>query len=146
MRSAVLDTNALASGFVTAGGIGDRILQHWLRGRFELIISAEIIDELIAVFAKPYFRARMTDQQAAENIALLRRRATQVTLTVHLAGIATHPADDVILSVAVQAHVDYLVTGDRRFREHVVSHGRVVLLSPREFLDVLDADISASTT
>lgn len=58
MTRAVLDTNTLASGFVTAGGVGDQILQHWLQGHFELIISAEIIDELIGVFAKPYFRAQ----------------------------------------------------------------------------------------
>jgi predicted nucleic acid-binding protein len=57
---------------------------HWLLGHFELVTSSEIVDELIAVFGKPYFRARMTDQQAAENIALLRRRATVVSSSVQL--------------------------------------------------------------
>ena len=139
MLRAVLDTNTLASGFVTAGGVGDHLLQRWLLGHFELVISEEIIDELIGVFDKPYFRARISDQQAAENIALLRRRATVVNINVHLSGVATHPEDDVIISLAVSERVDYLVTGDHRFRDHVGTYQGVVLISPREFLRVLDA-------
>jgi putative PIN family toxin of toxin-antitoxin system len=143
MTRATLDTNTLASGFVTAGGVGDRILQHWLLGHFELAISQEIIDELIGVFAKPYFRARMSDQQAAENIALLRRRATVVSITVRLSSVATHPEDDVILSLAVSAEVEYLVTGDRAFREQVGTYESVALISPRDFLTLLDAEAEA---
>ena len=140
MTRAIFDTNTLASGFVTAGGIGDRLLQLWLTGHFELVICEEIVDELISVFGKPYFRHRMSDQQAAENIALLRRRATVAVITVQLSDVATHPADDVILSVAVSAQVDYLVTGDRRFREKVGTYEGVTVITPRDFLTVLDAE------
>ena len=143
MTRATLDTNTLASGFVTVGGVGDRILQHWLLGHFELAISQEIIDELIGVFGKPYFRARMSDQQAAENIALLRRRASVVSITVRLSGVATHPEDDIVLSVAVSAEVEYLVTGDRAFREQVDTCESVTLISPRDFLNLLDAEAEA---
>src|SRR5437762_7623300 len=111
MTRAALDTNTLASGFVTAGGVPDQILQHWLLGHFELVISNEIIDELIYVFGKPYFRAHMSDQQAAENIGMLRRRATVLPITIQLSGVATHPEDDVVISLAVSAQADYLVTG-----------------------------------
>ena len=141
MTRAVFDTNTLASGFVTAGGVGDQLLQHWLVGHFELVISEEIISELIAVFGKQYFRARISDRQAAENIALLRRRATVVVVGVLLSGVATHPEDDIVISLAVSAHVDYLVTGDRRFRERVGTHEGVTLVSPRDFLTMLDAEV-----
>jgi uncharacterized protein len=137
---AVLDTNTLASGFLTAAGVGDRLLQHWLLGHSEFVISEEIIDELIYVFGKPYFRAHMSDQQAAENIALLRQRATVVAITVQLSGVATHPEDDVVISLAVSAQVNYLVTGDRRFRNKVGTYERVTLISPRDFLTMLDAE------
>lgn len=140
MTRAVFDTNTLASGFVTPGGVGDQLLQHWLLGHFELVASEEIIDELVAVFAKPYFRARLGDKQAAENIGLLRRRATVAAITVQLSGVATHPADDIIISVAVSAQVDFLVTGDRRFRERVGTYGGVMLIIPRDFLAVLTAE------
>ena len=108
-------------------------------GHFELVISEEIINELIAVFAKPYFRDRMSDQQAAKNVALLRRRAVVAVITVQLSDVATHPADDVILSLAVSSQVDYLVTGDRRFRKKVGTYEGVTLITPRNFLTVLDA-------
>ena len=140
MIRAVFDTNTLASGFVTPGGVGDQLLQRWLLGHFELVVSEEIVDELIGVFAKPYFRARMSDRQAAENIALVRRRATLMAITVRLSGVATHPADDVVISLAVSAQVDYLVTGDRRFRETIGTYEGVTLITPRDFLTILDAE------
>lgn len=109
-------------------------------GRFELVTSEGIVDELISVFGKPYFRDRMSDQQAAENVALLRRRATVVEITVQMSGIATHPADDGIMSLAASAQADYLVTGDRRFRERVGTYQGVTLITPRDFLTLLDSD------
>jgi|SoiMethySBSTD1v2_1073268.scaffolds.fasta_scaffold3226218_1 putative PIN family toxin of toxin-antitoxin system len=138
MIRAVLDTNSLASGFTTRGGISDLILQHWLLGTFELIVSEEIIEELIGVFGKPYFQARMPAEQAAANVRLLRTRATLLPVTFEVHGVATHPEDDVILALAVSAQTDYLVTGDRRFRGAVPDYQGVRLVSPREFLDLLE--------
>jgi len=143
MRRAVLDTNILASAFVTPGGVPDQLLQLWLLDRFELIVCDEIIDELIGVFEKPYFRARMSDQRAAENIALLRRYATIAPITRAVSGIATHPEDDLILSVAVSTQADYLVTGDGPFRRAVPTYAGVTLISPREFLTLLQASATS---
>jgi putative PIN family toxin of toxin-antitoxin system len=136
---AVIDTNSLASGFITAGGVSYQILQHWLLGRFELIVSEEIIEELRGVFAKPYFQARMSAQQAADNVTLLRRRATVLLVTAQIRGVARHPEDDIVLALAVSAQADYLVTGDLAFRRAVPRYRGVTLVSPRDFLDLLEA-------
>ena len=62
-----------------------------------------------------------------------------VPLTVQVAGVATHPEDDLILATAVSSGADYLVTGDRRLRA-VGAYADVAILSPREFLTLLASD------
>ncbi|MFN0071983.1 MAG: putative toxin-antitoxin system toxin component, PIN family [Chloroflexota bacterium] len=137
MRRAVLDTNVLASGFSVHDSIPDRLLRLWLTGAWELIVSAPIIAEFERTFEKRYFQARLSTRQPRENIGLLRRRATLVSITAQVSGVATHLEDDVILSVAVSARAQYLVTGDERFRRQVPSYQGVQFISPREFLELL---------
>ena len=55
------------------------------------------------------------------------------TLTVEVAGVASHPEDDLILATAVAGGASFLVTGDRRPRA-VGTFQQITLLSPREFL------------
>jgi predicted nucleic acid-binding protein len=55
-----------------------------------------------------------------------------------VAGVAPHPEDDLVLAAAVTAEADFLVTGDKRFLA-VGSYAGVTILSPRAFLDVLEA-------
>jgi putative PIN family toxin of toxin-antitoxin system len=62
----VLDTNVLASGFVefaTAERAPARLLRLWREQRFVLVVSAEILTELLSTFTDPYFRRRLTLEQ-----------------------------------------------------------------------------------
>jgi predicted nucleic acid-binding protein len=68
--------------------------------------------------------------------ALLQREARLVTVSAIVRGVATHPADDVVLATALSAGVDYLVTGDRELQK-LGSFGGVTILSPRDFLSLL---------
>jgi predicted nucleic acid-binding protein len=56
---------------------------------------------------------------------------------VTVAGVATHPEDDLVLATALSAGADYLVTGDRRFRTRVPHYQGVTLVSPAEFLAII---------
>ena len=136
MRSAVLDTNVLASGFTVAGGIPDRLLRAWLAGSFALVVLEPILTELTRTFQKPYFRTRLSATQIAQNLALQRSRARVTPLTAHVAGVASHPEDDLVLAAALSTRADYLVTGDRKLQD-LQSYQGVAILSPRAFLDAL---------
>ena len=59
-------------------------------------------------------------------------------MTAEVHGVATHPEDDLILATAVSAKADYLVTGDKKLRE-LGSYQGVSIVSPREFLDILES-------
>ena len=71
-------------------------------------------------------------------ITLLPSAAIMTALTVEVAGVATHPEDDLILATAVASKATFLVTGDRKLRA-VGNFQGVTILSPREFLTVLES-------
>lgn len=102
------------------------------------MVSAEIVAELLKTFASPYFRRQLTQAQIEAARLLLEEEATATSLSALVSGVATHPEDDLVLAAAVSAQVDYLVTGDRQLLR-LGSFRGVRLLSPREFLDVLES-------
>ena len=60
-----------------------------------------------------------------------------VTPASGIHGFAPDAEDDLVLATAVAGRADYLITGDRRFRE-VGQHGAIAIRSPREFVFILD--------
>jgi len=137
--SAVLDSNVLLSGIVGARRprrAPGELMRMWRAGVFDLVCSEPIVDEVARALRKPYFRRRLTEDQAGRAVALLRRRSLMTGITIEVAGVATHPEDDRILATAVSAGADYLVTGDsqllrlRRFRT-------VRVVSPPAFVEQL---------
>jgi uncharacterized protein len=137
MITAVLDTNVLVAGFVrrTTASPPAQIIDAWRAGAYTLVTSEHIIGELTRTLAEPYFRQRIAAQQADRLVDLLRRRANPTTAVV-VHGVATHQEDDLVLATAVAAQANYLVTGDKRLRD-IGSYEGVQILSPREFLDIL---------
>lgn len=142
MISAVLDTNTLASGTVTAATPPGQILDAWEEGQFELIVSEHIIDELERTLQKPYFRKHVKADDVASLIDLLYNEATITAITVNIKGVATHPEDDLTLATAVSAKADYLVTGDDKMLRKVGrSYQGVDLVTSRDFLGILKQQI-----
>ncbi len=85
-------------------------MQRWIDGRFSLVTSAAVRDEVSRTLEKPYFRVE---------------------------GVATHPEDDRVLEAAVSAGVDYLVTGDRGL-QRLGEYLGIPILDPRAFREILD--------
>lgn len=59
-------------------------------------------------------------------------------VTEFVSGVATHPEDDLVLATAVSGKADYLVTGDKPLRKTVPKYQGVKLVTPVEFLKVLE--------
>src|SRR5579884_4196745 len=108
------DTNTLASGFLNGRSSSPRreIVRGGLTGRFRLVVSEPILDELARAFRKPYFAQRFTERQRAANLTQLRAHALITTPTVDVSGVATHPEDDIVLATAISGGAQCLVTGD----------------------------------
>jgi putative PIN family toxin of toxin-antitoxin system len=136
----VLDANVIVSG---ALGLDEdasppvRILGAWQRGEIEVLVSDPLIAEVERTLAIPYFASRVGPDRAGWTAERLRRFGTYVEIAIYVAGIASHPEDDLILATAVSGRADYLVTGDAQLQKLAHYHS-IPILSPRAFLPVLD--------
>lgn len=138
MITAVLDTNVLAAGTLTATTSPGQILNAWRDGQFALVTSIHIIDELKRTLQKSYFQRHLSVDTVASFIDLLLNEATITPLSVNFQGVATHPEDDLILAAAVSAKADYFVTGDGPLIRKVGSaYQGVNLVTPGEFIEIL---------
>jgi uncharacterized protein len=138
MVAVVLDTNVLATGFLSRETAPRQVMLAWRAGLFHLVISEQIITELTRTLAKGYFSRRLTTEQKSHGLTLLRKEATVTPIIATVSGVATHPEDDLILATAVSGKAAYLVTGDTQLRK-LGSFKRVTILSPTDFLKSLTA-------
>ncbi len=142
MIIAVLDTNILVSGASITSTPPGQILNAWREGKFELVVSSYIIDELKRTFQKPYFQSHLTAEDISSFMDLLQNETTITPITAKVEGIATHLEDDLILATAVSAKADYLVTGDGPLLRKVGnSYQSTKLVTPNEFLQILKSQI-----
>jgi uncharacterized protein len=105
-------------------------------------MSRHMLDELQRTLAKPYFNRFLDPSDQATALRLFRRFATIVEITVDVAGVATHPEDDLVLATALSGNVDYLVTLDRQLLALGEYRG-VRIVSTREFLAILEDESGA---
>jgi len=127
---AVIDTVMSGVGW---GGPPGAVLDAALDGRFELITSPDLLDELRRVLSYPKLQAVVGD--AGELIKFLALAAIVVTPTEPVT-ISRDPDDDRLIEAALEADADVIVSGD----QDLLTLGRIgqtQVLTPREFLDAL---------
>ncbi|MGH7173886.1 MAG: putative toxin-antitoxin system toxin component, PIN family, partial [Gemmataceae bacterium] len=84
-----------------------------LPGRFDLLISAEQLDELRRVTRYTKLRERLSPALAGRLTNELRSRAEMVP-NLPTTAVSPDPGDDYLLATAAAGHADFLVTGDKR--------------------------------
>lgn len=139
MIRATIDTNVLASGFISGREAPGQLLAAWEAERFVLVISEAILIELDRTLREDYFAARSNPARRNRFLALLRRRAEQLPYVPVISRVATRSEDDVILATAAAGRVQYLVTGDRQLLR-LERYREVEIVSPRAFLSLLLTD------
>ena len=70
---------------------------------------------------------------------LLETDTIRVPLIMTVQRVATHPEDDFILATVMNAHAEYLVTGDRQLLK-LGKFEEATILTPNAFLDLLESD------
>lgn len=64
----VLDANVLVSAVISKAGPPRQIVAAWVDGRFELVVSSSLLDELRDVLDRPRFRHWVSTTTAIEFI------------------------------------------------------------------------------
>jgi putative PIN family toxin of toxin-antitoxin system len=132
----VLDTNVWVSGVFFRRGIPAAILRAWRDRRFEIIVTAETLDELERNLQEKMAQFGAEPALAAEWITHVRTCARVVSTTVAVSGVCRDPDDDRFLSAAVSGGASYIVSGDRDLQV-LGQYQDVKVLSPREFAELL---------
>jgi len=125
---AVFDTNVLVAAFVTEG-ICAKLLGRARRKQLNLVISPFILKELENVLLK---KLSASKEQIKTATKLISEAAQMVSPVSRVSGVCRDPDDDQILSCALSAEADYLVTGDYDLLELKEFRG-IRILTPGAF-------------
>jgi uncharacterized protein len=129
----VVDTNILISAFLF-GGKPEMVLERALLGHVSLVASRDILNELEGVLCGKKFR--YPPEIARSIVREFETMCEIVAPTRSLAVVKADPYGNMVLECAVEAKVDYVVSGD----SHLLKLERledIPILSPAQFLEAL---------
>jgi putative PIN family toxin of toxin-antitoxin system len=129
-----LDTNVLVSAFATRGLCAD--LVNAILAEHELVVGETVLMELRRVLKQ---KLRAPSETIEEVDSFLRREASVVQGGPVLALDLRDANDRRVLSEAVEARVDVLVTGDRDLLD-IAQTSSVLVLDPRGLWKRLRSD------
>jgi len=131
---AILDSNVVISGLLSRTGSPAQVLLAWQEGRFELIVSPWLLEELGRALAYSKLRKRIPPEEATAAVGWLAEGATLVDDPPDEPPIRSQdPGDDYLIALAAQQRAA-LVSGDRHL---LALAGRIPVYAPREFLELL---------
>ncbi len=125
----VIDTNILVSALLAATSLPAQLVVLWRAGRFDLLTTAEQLDELMRVTRYPKIRQRLAPAIAGRLVNDL--RALAVTLDkLPIVEVSPDPDDNYLLAGAA----DFLVTGDKRHLLGIAIYKGTKIVTVRNFL------------
>ena len=129
----LVDTNILVSALLSRPSLPAHLIAFWRDDEFDLLTTANQIDELIRVARYPKIRARVTTSVIGRLINDLRNIATMVG-ELPPVDASVDPDDNYLLATVIAGSADRLVTRDRRDLLRLKSFGGARIVSVREFL------------
>jgi putative PIN family toxin of toxin-antitoxin system len=133
-----LDVNVLVSGFTVSNGAPAQLIERWQAREFDVVLSEAMLNEAVDVWQRPYWAARYSPNQIQRTLLLLQARA-RVVIPADVHGVAEDEEDDLVLATAIAGNAAFLVTGDK-FLQAIGQYQNVVILSPRQFLEILQRE------
>lgn len=124
----VFDTNVFISAFATEG-VCSVLLKRARLKEFELFVCSVIINEVESVLKQKF---KVEEEIIREVVELIKESSEPVSIVEKVEGVCRDGDDDLILSCAVSACVDYLVSGDKDLLE-VKKYENIKIVSPKDF-------------
>jgi len=105
----VFDTNIFVSAFVIPGSLAEKAILKIIEGKDVLLLSREILDELLSVLATKFSR----DKEEISRVAVtLTDMAEWVEPRLRICELEDDP-DNRVLECAVFGKADRIITGDK---------------------------------
>lgn len=139
----VLDTNIIVRAQIDATSWSARIFDAFLDGRFNLVISDSILQEVAQTLRKPKVRSctGLSDGEIGEFVLLIRELATLTTDLYDVQVVKGDPDDNKFLACALETGANYVVSADEThllsLKEFRLLDYQVEIIAPERFVRVL---------
>lgn len=139
MIKIVLDTNVFLSGVLSPGRAPANILDLVLSGKFKLVFSPQVIQEIQRVTRYPGIvklmkKRQLTREELEDAILKILRISTITSGAVKVQGVCSDPEDDMFLSCALEGEADYIISGDKHLLNLKTYQG-IKIMAPGDFLE-----------
>lgn len=130
-KRVVLDTNIFIS--ILKRGKLRSILDYWIDGKFDLVISDEILEEIFRVLLRPKFN--FTAEEIENLGSLIFERAIMCN-PIQKITICKDRDDNKFIECALKGEAEYIVSGDSDLLT-LKKFKNIEIISPIEFLNKL---------
>ncbi len=137
---AVVDTNVIVSGIISGNGYPARIVDAWLSGEFEVVISKRLQEEVNEVFNRLKIKRRpdYSAKDVKKILGTLFNKAEKVKPKRVDINISLDVKDHFLLELAISAKAGFIVSGDEELLACVDYQG-VKFVSPKSFSELVDS-------
>lgn len=139
MLRAVLDTNVFVSGIKSQKASPSQILDAWMKKRFTIITSPQLLAEIHEVLMRPAILdiLKKTPDEVNEFIKLLIQKTFVTEGKLEINVLKNDPDDNMVLATALEGQATHLVTGNTK---HFPSeeYQDVKIVKPQEFIAILN--------
>ena len=131
-----LDSNVIFSGLYSSSGAPGAILEHFVEGRLRVVISQQVLEEVVRTVKEKLPEALPTLRRLLMSAPPEVRKNPSFEEAARWAEvIGAH--DAAILAAAVAAQPDCLITGDKHFFDNPIISEKsgLHIVSPAQFLE-----------
>jgi putative PIN family toxin of toxin-antitoxin system len=127
----VFDTNIFISAFVIPKSLAEKAILKIIDEEDLLLISKDIIDEVLSVLSSKFGR----DREGLSHVAVLLSDLAELVKPARRVNIFQDGPDNRILECALSGKADLLVTGDKKILQ-LREYKGVKIVSLREYLEL----------
>jgi|SRR3989344_2256449 len=130
----VLDTNVFISGIHWLGD-SNKVLSMWRNEKFELIISLEIIEEIITTLKN--FKIVLSEEEIGYWKDIILENSLLVEPEEEIDIVKDDQDDNKFIEVAVMGKAKYIITQDNHLLK-IKEFREIKILTPKEFLEIYE--------
>jgi putative PIN family toxin of toxin-antitoxin system len=127
----VFDTNIFISALVITGSLAEKAILKIIEGEDCLLISRDIIDEVLSVLSSKFGR----DREALSHVAVTLSELAEWVRPGRRVKIFRDEPDNRILECAIYGRADLLVTGDKEILQ-LKEYKGVKIISLKEYVEL----------
>ena len=127
----VFDTNIFISAFVIPGSLAEKAILRIIEEEDSLLISKDIIDEVLSVLSLKFSR----DREELSHVAVTLSELAELVKPAKRINLLKDEPDNRILECAMHGKADLLVTGDKEILQ-LREYKGVKIISLKEYLEL----------